>query len=104
MRWTRISALGLTASLALLATACGSSPTPQANQSGGQSGSSTTAAPSTTVGPAAQIAPVSMPTAAGHLRHRPAAHHRSHRRPPHRARVVRPHHRHRGQRRRRATP
>lgn len=65
MRWTRISALGLTASLALLATACGSSPTPQANQSGGSSGSSTTTGPTTTVGPAAQIAPVSMPTAAG---------------------------------------
>jgi peptidylprolyl isomerase len=64
MRWTRISAVAFTASLAVLATACGSS-TPKASPPAGQPGSSTTADPSTTVGPAAQIPPVSMPTAAG---------------------------------------
>jgi len=63
MRWTRISALGLTASLAVLATACGSSTTPTAGSTG--TSTTTTAAPTTTAGPSAPIAPVSMPTAAG---------------------------------------
>jgi peptidylprolyl isomerase len=63
MRWTRISALGLTAGLALAATGCGTSPSPSA-----QTGSSTTAAtttPPTTSAAPATIAPIASPTGAG---------------------------------------
>jgi peptidylprolyl isomerase len=69
MRWTRISALLLMATLAVTAAACGSS-TPSATTSttagpGGSPGSS----PTTTAAPASPnvpgIAPIAMPTAAG---------------------------------------
>jgi peptidylprolyl isomerase len=60
MRGTRIAALVLTASVAVVAAACGSS-TPSAT-----SGSSTTAPTTTSAsGPAPSFQPVSMPTAAG---------------------------------------
>jgi peptidylprolyl isomerase len=67
MRWTRISAVVLTASLALLATACGSSTSPKASNAGGQPGSATTTAPpaTTTTVPSATIGTIAMPTAAG---------------------------------------
>jgi peptidylprolyl isomerase len=69
MRWTRISALVLTASVSVLAAACGSSTSPTATPPAGQSGNSTTtttaAATTTTAASSSAIAPVSMPTAAG---------------------------------------
>jgi FKBP-type peptidyl-prolyl cis-trans isomerase len=67
MRWTRTSALVLTASIAVLAAACGSSTSPAANPPAGQPGSATTttAATTTTTAASSGIAPVSMPTAAG---------------------------------------
>jgi peptidylprolyl isomerase len=63
MRWTGISALVLTGSLALVATGCGSSTTP-----GGQAGSSTTApttTPTTTSAAPTTIATIASPTGAG---------------------------------------
>jgi peptidylprolyl isomerase len=69
MRRTRIAALVLTAALALVAAACGSS-TPSAKGSSGSNGTTATSAttlPGTTVaaGPQSPIAAVSEPTAAG---------------------------------------
>jgi peptidylprolyl isomerase len=64
MRWTRISAVVVTASLAIMATACGSS-TPKAANTGGQPGSATTAAPTTTTTAPTTIGTISQPTAAG---------------------------------------
>jgi peptidylprolyl isomerase len=65
MRWTRISAVALTASLAILAAACGSSTNPSANNNGGQPGSATTASTTTTTTAPTTIGTIAMPTAAG---------------------------------------
>ena len=64
MRWTRISAVVLTASLAILATACGSS-NPTASNTGGQPGNATTAPTTTTTTAPTTIGTISMPTASG---------------------------------------
>jgi peptidylprolyl isomerase len=61
MRWTRISALGLTAAMALATTACGSSTKPT-NPTGGQPGNATT---TSTTAASTKIAPISMPSPAG---------------------------------------
>jgi peptidylprolyl isomerase len=62
MRWTRISALGLTAAMALATTACGSSTKPTSNPTGGQPGNATT---TSTTGAPTKIAAISMPSPAG---------------------------------------
>ena len=62
MRWTRISALLLMATLALAATACGSSSPSATTNTTASPGASPGSTPTTT---ATTLPPVSMPTAAG---------------------------------------